>query len=229
MSRLLLRCGQARALFSGYLDGVISGHEMHAVASHLSDCTGCADEFAGWRVMQQTLAATGTPKLPDDLSLRLRLAISHESARRRGRGWDALSMRWANLVRPMVLQVSAGLASALLLIGGIALLVGVVAAPPAVQANDEPLGALTAPHYLYSAVHSQPVVTGADTTLVIQANVNADGRVYDYRILSGPNDAATDAQVRDQLMLLVYEPARAFGQPVRGQVLITFSGVSVRG
>ncbi len=218
-----------RDLFSGYLDGAISGREMQAVAAHLADCEPCETDFATLRGMQQTLAIAGQVKAPDDLGLRLRLAISKETARRQGHLWDPLLVQWTNLVRPMVLQVSAGLVGAVLLVGSIALLIGVVAAPPeSVQANDEPLGALTSPHYLYSAVRSQPVVTSEDTTIVIQAKVNADGRVYDYTVLSGPTDDATMAQVRDQLMLLVYAPAEAFGLPVRGQVLITFSGVSVR-
>ena len=222
------QCFSTRELFSGYLDGVISGREMQAVAAHLSGCESCTGEFEAWRGMQQALVAVGQVKAPDDLGLRLRLAISKESARRQGHWRDAVSVRWSNLIRPMVLQASAGLVGALVLVGTIALLVGVVAPTQAVQANDEPLGALTAPHYLYAAVEAQPVVTGEDTTIVIRAEVNAEGRVYDYHILSGPEDALTQAQVRDQLMLLVYEPARAFGQPVRGQVLITFSGVSVR-
>ena len=226
---LIFDCGSARDLFSGYLDGDISGREMHAMAAHLESCTGCGMEFETWRGVQRTLAATGPVKAPDDLGLRLRLAISKESARRRGHWWDPISVRWANMVRPMVLQLSAGLAGALLLVGSIGLLIGVAADPPqAVQANDEPIGALTAPHYLYSMVRSQPVVTCEDTTIVIRADINERGQVYDYRILSGPSDPATLTQVRDQLLLQVYQPAEAFGLPVRGQVLITFSGVSVR-
>ena len=221
-------CLTTRDMFSGYLDGVISGREMQAVAAHLDLCDPCTGEFDTWRGVQQALATAGPVKALGDLGLRLRLAISKENARRQGHWYDTLSVRWTNLIQPMVLQLSAGLVGALVLVGTIALLVGVVAPTQAVQANDEPLGALTAPHYLYAAVEAQPVVTDEDTTIVIRAQVNAEGRVYDYRILSGPEDAATQAQVLDQLMLLVYEPARAFGQPVRGQVLITFSGVSVR-
>ena len=41
--------------------------------------------------------------------------------------------------------------------------------PQAVLANDTPLGALTTPHYLYSAAPSQPVITPEDTTIVIEA------------------------------------------------------------
>ncbi len=115
-----------------------------------------------------------------------------------------------------------------MLIGGLVLLLGAVAAPKPVLANDEPLGALSSPHFLYTAIPLQPVLTAWDGTIVIQAKINSLGEVYDYAIVSGPNDAATDTQVRNQLLMEIYEPARVFGEPVSGQVLITFSGVSVR-
>jgi hypothetical protein len=179
--------------------------------------------------MQQVLASVGPVKVPADLGLKLRVAISHENARRQGHWWDGLSLHWANMLRPALVHFSFGLAGAILLIGSIAMMLGAVSTPNAVLANDEPLGAMTAPHYLYSATHLQPVATSEDTTIVIQADINSAGEVYNYTIVSGPSDPATQAQVRDQLLLQVYEPARVFGEPVRGQVLITFEGVSVRG
>jgi anti-sigma factor RsiW len=215
-------------MFSAYLDGAISGREMQALSAHLEGCGGCSSEFEAWRGVQQALVAVGPVKAPDDLGLRLRLAISHEAARREGRWWNGITARWDNVLRPMLLQASAGFAGSVVLLGSLALLIGVVAAPQPVMANDEPLGALTSPHYLYSSAHLEPTMP-ADSTIVVEADVNAAGRVYEYKILSGPMDSATQAQVRDQLMLQVYEPARAFGEPVRGQVLVTFSGVSVRG
>jgi anti-sigma factor RsiW len=222
-------CTRARDSFSGYLDGTISGREMQSVAGHLERCTGCTAEFDEWRGMQRLLAEhASAAKAPADLGLKLRLAISHEKTRRQTLR-DNLSMRWENLVRPALLQACSGVAGAMILVGGIAMLVGVVAVPNAVLANDEPLGAVTMPHYLYSAAEEQPVVTRDDSTIVVQAEVNAQGRVYDYQIVSGPTDARTQDEVRDQLMLQVYEPARMFGEPVRGQVLITFSGVVVHG
>ena len=228
------QCGQAGCLevrdkFSGYLDGAISGLEMQAVSRHLQGCPGCAAEFASWRTIQGLLTAVGQEKAPEDLGVRLRVAISHESARRRGHWWDGLAVRWENGLRPLVVQASAGLAMALVLLGGIGTLIGFVAVPQAVMANDEPLGALSSPHYLYSTSPQQPVVTGQDTTIVVEAKVNSGGRIYDYTILSGPDDARTLTQVRNQVMLQVYEPARVFGEPIRGRVLITFAGVSVHG
>jgi len=224
-----MSCIQVREMFSGYLDGAISGREMQALSAHMEACTDCRAEFEAWRGIQQMLGSVGQVKAPDDLGLRLRLAISHESARRRGHWWDVVTSRWDNLLRPALVQASAGLAGAVVLIGTLAMLIGVVAVPQPVLANDEPLGALTSPHYLYSAAHLGPVTTAEDTTIVIRASVNSAGRVYDYKILSGPIDSVTDTQVRNQLLLQVYEPARVFGEPIDGQVLITFSGVSVRG
>lgn len=217
-------CTETRKSFSGYLDGAISGREMHSVAAHLEACEGCKGEFAAWRGMQRLLASIGPVKVPADLRLRLRLAVSHEAIRRQRRR-NSLSMRWTNFFRPVLLQLASGLAGAMLLVGGFSALVGVV--PEAVLANDEPLGAATMPHYLYSAVQQQPILTPDDSTIVVQADVNSEGRVYQWTILSGPQDEKTMTAVNDELMLQVYEPARVFGEPVRGRVLVTFSGVVV--
>jgi hypothetical protein len=53
--------------------------------------------------------------------------------------------------------------------------------------------------------------------------------VYDYSILEGPADAAVKLRVEDNLMTSVFKPATVFGVPVRGHVVVTYTGVSVRG
>jgi hypothetical protein len=132
-------------------------------------------------------------------------------------------------VRPLVIQASAGFAGTIVLVGGIMLLLGMVAAPQAVMAHDIPLGAMTMPHYLYSAASQRPIVTGTDTTIVVEAAINAAGQVYDYKIVSGPESPEVEKQVAEQLMLSVFEPARVFDSPVRGRAIVTFAGISVRG
>jgi hypothetical protein len=202
---------------------------MQQIAQHLENCTACAREFAGLRVMQQSLAAIGPAKAPPDLGLKLRLAISHEQARRKSSWLDNLGLKWDNAIRPMLVQVSAGFAGAVIFIGGIGLLLGMVAAPEPVMANDEPLGAMTAPHYLYSTVSPSAIVSDHDSLIVVEAYVNSQGRVYDYNIVSGPEDPAVNSQVVHQLLTSVFEPASVFGAPVRGRVVLTFSGISVHG
>jgi hypothetical protein len=220
-------CVKIRSYFSAYLDGAVSGSRMQEIARHLDRCENCTQVFSGLRAMQQSLATLGPAKAPADLALKLRLAISHEHAQRKSSWLDTVSLKWDNAVRPMLVQVSAGFAGAVVLVGGIALLLGMVAAPEPVLANDEPLGAITVPHYLYSAVDPRAIVTSHETMIVVEAYVNSQGRVYDYNVVSGPIDAAVRNQVLDQLLNSVFEPASVFGVPVRGRVVLTFSGISV--
>jgi hypothetical protein len=234
-------CAAIQANFSAYLDGAISGHEMQEISSHIegfedvsrgdkvAGCATCARELAAWRLTQNVVCALGPAKAPADLALRLRIAISREQVSRTSRWVDRVSLAWDNAVGPMLVQVSAGFASAVVLVGSIALLLGVVAAPQAVLANDEPLGAVTAPHYLYSTVAPSAIVTQHETAIVVQASVDTSGRVYDFTIVSGPEDEAVRTRVAAQLLGSVFEPASAFGVPIRGEVIVTFSGISVRG
>jgi anti-sigma factor RsiW len=223
-----LICRETRASFSGYLDGAITGREMQTVAAHMKDCEACAGEFAAWRQIQEMLGAVGPAKAPADLNLKLRLAMSREANRRQS--WiDTITTRWENTVQPMLVQVSAGAAAAVVLIGSIGLLLGVVAAPQPVLANDEPLGAITTPHYRYSSGPTTDIKTPEDMTIVVQAQVNENGQVYDYQVVSGPVDPATQMQLMNRLMTEVFEPATVFGAPIRGRVVQTFAGVSVRG
>ncbi len=222
-------CTQVRSSLSDYLDGAVTGVEMRHIADHLELCPACAAEFALTRRMQQTLATLHAPRVPADLNLRLRLAISQEGRRSWSSRLDRLALSWQNALRPLVLQASAGMAAAVLFLGSILFLLGAMSAANPVMANDEPLGAITAPHYLYSVAGIQPVATAEDSTIVVEASVNARGEVYDYRIVSGPQDAAIRNQIVDRLLASVFRPASVFGVPVRGHVVIAFSGVSVRG
>lgn len=221
-------CTRIQSSFSAYLDGAVSGQQMQDIARHLQTCGHCASEFAALRAMQQSLAMVGPAKAPADLGMKLRLAISHERAARKSSWLDGFGVKW-NSMRPLLVQVSAGFAGSVVLLGGIMLLLGMVAAPEPVMANDEPLGAMTAPHYLYSAVTPRPIITNHDSVIIVEAYVNEQGRVYDYNIVSGPVDPAVQKQVVDQLLLSVFQPASVFGGPVRSRVVLAFSGISVRG
>lgn len=221
-------CAYIQASFSDYLDGAVNGQQMQQIARHLETCQPCTSEFAEMRAVQQSLVGLGPAKAPADLGMKLRLAISHESAARQSSRLDRFSLRWENSIRPLLVQVSAGFAGSVVLLGGIMLLLGMMAAPEPVMANDEPLGAMTTPHYLYSAVTPGAIVTDHDSVIIVEAYVNEQGRVYDYNIVSGAVDPAVRSQVVDQLLLSVFQPASVFGAPVRGRVVMTFSGISVR-
>ena len=50
-----------------------------------------------------------------------------------------------------------------------------------------------------------PILNSHDSTIVVQAFVNSQGRVYDYKIVSGPEDPGVRTQIADQLLLSVFE------------------------
>ena len=90
----------------------------------------------------------------------------------------------------------------------------------------------TAPKLLYNSGAASPDVAQIGTVngpVIVEAYVNGSGRVYDYRIVSGPTDQQTRTEVENLLLFSVFEPARFFGQPVRGLAVLSFSGVSVHG
>ncbi len=68
-----------------------------------------------------------------------------------------------------------------------------------------------------------------DNPVVVEAFINGNGQVYDYKIISGATDVKTRSQLQNALLFSVFDPARTFGQPVRGTVVLSFSGVSVHG
>ncbi len=222
-------CGSVRSQFSSYLDGAVTGAEMQSIASHLEGCSECAVEFGDWRNAQSMLGCLGAAKAPEDLALRLRVALSHQTVNTHEESLARWRVRWQNTLQPLLLQASAGLASTILLLGTVSLLVGTFAMPEPLAARDEPLGMASSPRFLYSSLEPDGAIGDRDDPVIVEAFVNGSGRIYDYKIVSGANDARTRSQLEDALLFSVFAPARAFGEPVRGVVVLSFSGVSVRG
>jgi hypothetical protein len=224
-------CNATQARFTEYLDGRLTGREMQRVATHLERCRECADEWTALKQTQASLAGLGPVQAPEDLALRIRVAVSQERARRRQSVFHGWSLAWKNTVGPFLLQASAGFASAVLLMGTVIVLVTMFTQPESARANsDEPLGMATGPRWLYISERAGSNQIGAVSgPVVVEAYINGAGQVYDYRIVSGPTDDVTRAQVENLLLWSVFEPARRFGQPVRGLTVLSFSGVSVRG
>ena len=224
-------CETMQARFSEYLDGRLNGREMQQISAHVSECRDCNREWDSLRQVQQALGALGPVPEPKDLLLRVRVAVSQERARSKQSVYSRWNLVWKNTVGPFVLQASAGFASAVLLLGTVIVLVTMFTQPQAVQATtDEPLGSPTAPRLvsLSSGVSNSDIGT-LSGPVIVEAYVNDEGEVYDYRIVSGPDDAATRLQVQNLLLFSFFEPARFFGQPVRGLAVISFTGVSVKG
>lgn len=223
-------CKSVCAQFSEYLDGNLTGMAMQTIAAHLEQCGACAEEFRLWRETQRSLANLEPARVPEDLGLRIRVAISREQARTTRNMLAGWKVRWQNTFAPFLLQASAGLASTIVLTGTMAFLIGAFVVPEPASARAEAADMATSPRFLYSAVEATPgALLQRDSPVTVEVFVNAQGEMYDYHIVSGPTDQATRADIETLLLSSVFKPAQWYGRSVRGVAVLSFSGVSVRG
>lgn len=220
-------CLDVRAGFPDYLDGTASGVEMAAIAGHLDSCIPCAREFDGLCTVQQALATLGPAKAPEQLQQDLHRTLRLERDRGTHLPLAQRAARWWHAqLAPLAIRFAGGLSATVLLLSGAISILGL---SNAVFASDDNMAHLVQPRYLYSQVLPMPVETRHDVPVIVEAKVDARGRVYDYSIIAGPTDAQTQVQVERNLLSSVFQPATLFGVPVRGHVVVTYAGVSVRG
>jgi hypothetical protein len=225
-----MNCAEINKLFSPYLDGRVSGSEMRALTRHVEQCAGCAREFAAMQRTQQLLASLGhkKPQAPADLALKLRVAISREAAQARRPRFEGMMVRLSNALNAFMVPATAGMVSAVLIFG---LLLGFFALPAELRADnsDVPLMLYTRPELEQSAFGITLGNVG-DDAVVVEAYVNANGRVEDYRILSQPDDAqAVLPQLKNLLIFTTFRPALSMGRPTAGTAVLSFSKISVKG
>lgn len=213
-------CRQAKSMFSTYLDGAVSGHEMRAISEHMQGCGPCHHTYLSLRNTQAVLASLGTRKAPKDLPLRLKVAIQQERSRGAARTLQNFGLRIEHAINSFMLPATAGLVTAVIMFG---VLIGFFALPEV--ANDIPTSLYTPPRLSAGPYEIQ----GIDGPVLIEASVDSTGRVQDYRILSGHDSDMVRVKIDNALIFTTFEPARAFGQPASGHVVLAFSTVNVKG
>ena len=223
-----MKCSDAKGLLSPYMDGAVTGTEMLAVQAHLDECAACMCEYGSLRQTQQLLMSVGRVQEPADLGLKLRLAISREAAEARRPRFEGLRMRVENTLNAFMVPATAGLACSLLIFG---LVTAILAMPGEVQANNEdvPLVLNTGPE-LQQSVFGSTLSSMNTDSLVIEAYVDRNGRVQDYRILSDPGESQELLpQVKRMLIFTTFRPAMSMGRPISSRAVLSFSRISVRG
>ncbi|MGA3103786.1 MAG: zf-HC2 domain-containing protein [Terriglobales bacterium] len=221
-------CARMQQLFSPYIDGRVSGAEMHAVTRHIEKCARCEWEYAAMQRTQQLLSGLGPKKAPADLALKLRVAISREASQKRRPRFEGIMVRLQNELNAFMVPATAGLISAILFFG---LLLGFFALPAELRASsgDVPLTLYTGPQLEQSAFGTSLGNVG-DDALVIEAYVDANGRVDDYRVLSQPEEAKSVLpELKNLLIFTTFRPALSMGRPTRGTAVLSFSKISVKG
>jgi anti-sigma factor RsiW len=220
-----MKCTEAESTFSLYLDGALNGSQMRMVSDHMRSCVQCSGNYKSMVRTQSLVAALGRKPAPPDLALKLKVAISQERSVTWERRVQGFLVRLENSLNAFMLPASAGLVTAVIMFG---VLIGFFASPATLSANRDVPTSLYLPPRLASSPFSVGPVSAA-SPLVIEAYVDSSGRLEDYRIISGEDNAETRKQLDSSLIFTVFEPAMSFGQPASGKVVISFSNVDVKG
>ena len=223
-----MTCSEVNGMLSPYLDGAVTGTEMLGLQAHMEQCPACMREYTLLRQTQQLVLSLGRVKEPADLGLKLRLAISREAAEARRPRYEGLRLRMENTLNAFMVPATAGLVCALLIFG---IVTAILAMPGEVQANnqDVPLVLNTGPE-LQQSVFGTSLSSMNTDSLVIEAYVDRNGRVQDYRILSDPGESQELLpQVKRMLIFTTFRPAMSMGRPISSRAVLSFSRISVQG
>jgi Putative zinc-finger len=217
-----MKCAEAKPMLSPYLDTAMTGKEMNAVSDHLASCAECRTEVALLTTTQKLLSDLGRKQAPPELSLQLRVMVSQAVAQRRRNSLEALALRWNNVVKAFMVPAMAGMVSAVIIFG---LMLGMIMPMPLRAADDIPTGLYTPPELTSSAFGYDP--GQAADAVVVEAYIDATGRVQEFRMLQGPTELSP--QLKNMLLFTQFRPATSFGLPTSGRAILTFTGINVRG
>ena len=187
------------------------------------------------RELKSIIGAMPKRVVPAHLSTKLRIAASHEIARRRQRVglWkesrNRMQLFFNNLMRPFALPAAGGIVSAILLLGAVT---------PYLEGRSETQSRFDVPTALYteaSVYKTGPVgFEGAELDLLL--TIDERGRMIDYEA-TDPHcrkllkDPEIRRSLENHLILTEFTPATSFGQPTNAKIRLTLrtSRIDVKG
>lgn len=221
-----MKCAETRALLSPCLDGAVTGKQMHAVREHVDGCSDCRNEYLLLQRTQRMVTSLGRRQPPPDLALKLRVSLSREMAKQRRPLWAGISTRLENAFNAFMVPATAGVLSAVIFFG---LLIGFFALPQQLRGESDVPTLLYTPPELKFSPFEIGMGINADS-VVVEAYIDANGRVSSYRVVAGGDQAGQiRPQLDNMLIFTVFRPATSFGRPTASKTLLSFAKVNVRG
>ncbi len=220
-----MKCSVAQRLISSYVDDAISRIQFSEIEEHLGRCVECMGRYVSLQRTRRLVGSLGRRPVPADLALRLRVAMSQELANTHRSRWEMLKVRWENAFNAIMVPATAGVVTTLIIFG---LLISFLVPAQLTASNDVPTMLYTPPELQFTPFELG--MGNATDSLVVEAYVGADGRVLDYRILSGGDEAEHILpELKNMLIFTTFHPATTFGRPTAGRAILTFSKIQVKG
>jgi hypothetical protein len=206
------------------LDSMLDGKQFQMLNQHVAECEGCGAELAALRQTKRLMATMEPHPAPPELALYIKVALSQQLATRHSR-WEGVLVRWENALNAFMVPAAAGLVSAVVIFG---LLIGMLVPARLSSANDVPTKLYTPPE-MTSAPFGLEVGTSNGDAILVEAVIDAQGRVQDYRVLNSPGQNELSPEMKNALIFTRFRPATSFGMPTSGRVVISFSNINVGG
>lgn len=231
-----MTCREVGRHLPGYMDGAGPTGQHASVRVHLENCASCRADLESYRRLAHVLAGAKPMMPPANLATRIRVEASRVQVYKQSSRpiLSRARMFFEHILRPLAVPATGGLLTAAFVFTFLvqSLIVGM---PMGNIPNDLPTDLIQPARLESLAPFPLPALLGnggnsSSGMLKVEATVNAEGQVGDYKILSGPDDAAIRHQIDQILIFSRFRPELNFGRPTGGgQVIVSFSEVRVRG
>ena len=223
-----MTCRKAQISLSAFSDGSLPARDRKGGALHVQQCRECGAHVNELRDLRGQLRTLPIAMSPAMLGSRLRVAASHEIARRRGEPeFSSSCRRWLtrariairDLMRPLALPAAGGVLSSIV---SFVMLVGTFGFQQ-VQADDIALGV-----YTQVTVDQLSPFGFSSHDMTVELSIDKDGHVTSY----APHGTFTRDDVKqlgNLILFTSFAPATSFGQPTSGKVLVRSHRINVRG
>jgi hypothetical protein len=219
---------------SAYVDDAVSADEGRLLQRHLNTCRECTLETERYFGLREKLRSLPRLAAPPDLTMRLRVVASKVRMEAAGgtsrwnRCRDRLELSLRHLMRPLALPAVGGLCSAVFLFSTLVPTFKSTFAMGALS-GDVPTTLVTEP-----MLKDMGPVAFADGEAVVYVQLDDQGRMFNYSIVSAPGQQSEKFRhsIENSLLLTEFWPATTFGRPVAGKMRISFhnnSRIDVRG
>ena len=220
-------CWNVRRQQSDYLDGALRQTERARIEAHLEQCASCALHFEQALSLRASLGSLPDPSVPPELRHKLRVQASQEQqavAQTHGSRlrfvWNQWKFRLDQIMRPLTIPATGGLASSLLLFAALAFTIGTRSAAveyevPVVYAN-------------HTDVNLVPVELRSSVVLTL--SLDGNGRITDYAVRDGSDSFVGDTSrmQSDNISLPEFSNILALARPVTRDVSISFTPIIFR-
>jgi hypothetical protein len=225
-----MKCQAIQETLSGFIDHQLPEEEKQAVETHLAECRHCELRYKQSLHLRDALHALPLAKPSKRLQVQLKIMASRERIRA-ARVHDLHSrieyFSWRfkllidNLMRPLAVPTAGGLLSAVLLFAALMPSLGFERNLD----NDVPIF-----NYQEATIYSVPDFVprnrNVDDSLVdIEVEVDSQGRLLNYSVATGQ----MTGELGNMILFTTYSPAKMFGQPTNGRIILRRSRIVVKG